>query len=670
MEHPEDQMRAPQPNGPNQARDPLLLRMKKWATRATALGMMLVFVIGFVVSEHSFDIAPPGIDETFESFLWRWIGMGLMIGAITTGIFRLFVTIWADELQGEMNTFIKEEVVGDLSSIQNRLEAQTAELRKAAEDVRHVREASVVLDTMQRSGISRLYASREEASEDLARDLQDQDISLIRIASVSLNDFIRGDRRYLGRPWHVVERYVRGEVQLRSSASEPANPNVLDIKVLIVHPACFGAQLRSKGEAREQPAMVGRLARDVDQMATYLQDIKNTYLPDLKALEELTDLRDRAARVDLGRESDPRVKRVQFDVHLYSLPLILSLFCTDKISYVHPFYFWASRDISAPMPMVSCRDSSQPDVISLHCGMHDHFNWIWDNASIPIADYVEGGRIGLDKGLSQAGAINVFTNPEDSTKRILWLLQHTRERLYIQGVALRAFFTRRGPFYQAVRKLIADGNVEIKVLMLRPDSEQAKHWAFSSYIIENASAKFEHFGDSYKNTPMHHDIEEAMKEINSIPVKNPEKFKAKQYDCAPSCFMMLSDNTVLIEQYQYGRTVPEDHQGDGPPMRWGKDLPLVEYKRTPDGLFEPIDPLRNPYDLLERHFCFAFDHCSRPLVDPGEDRRSAPAVSPDEIGQRVERDARVPNDRLHAVHDPIEPCQVLRSATPYHPDVL
>ncbi len=67
--------------------------------------------------------------------------------------------------------------------------------------------------------------------------------------------------------------------------------------------------------------------------------------------------------------------------------------------------------------------------------------------------------------------------------------------------------------------------------------------------------------------------------------------------------MLRVDDTVLAEQYHYGKVVPRG-QREAPAIL-GKDMPLIEYRQTGSSLYDPIN-LRSPFELLNNHFEFTF----------------------------------------------------------------
>ena len=64
--------------------------------------------------------------------------------------------------------------------------------------------------------------------------------------------------------------------------------------------------------------------------------------------------------------------------------------------------------------------------------MRDHFEWVWEHASIPIGNVLEAKSIGTDKGFHQSGIVNVFASVGEGRNRIQWLLDHAQGTVWIQ----------------------------------------------------------------------------------------------------------------------------------------------------------------------------------------------------------------------------------------------
>lgn len=460
------------------------------------------------------------------------------------------------------------------------------DIRKQTASLVH---SSSSLEAMRRSGIVRVYSSRSAAVDDINRDLGDPHNTSIRLSGISLNDFVREGHDALRGAWKNIEACIRHE----KGISDPSKG--LDIKALIIDPQCFGAHLRSCGEARSQRAVAGRLRDDV-----------------LAAAETMMEL-----------ESIVRGKQdrsgVRFECRLYRLPPIMFLCHLDTVCYVQQYHFWSSRESNTPIPVIRYRQ--MPEAVgaySLHKEMNLHFDWIWENASVAVSEFLEQHIVGTDKGIGQSGTRNVFADQQEAYKRIRWLLGNAKEKVCIQGISLHSFF-KTGELLREISNLAEGGSVEVNVLLLDPDCEQAKHRSYRESLFVDEGQSFAQYKQS-----VHHQksdlYQDTMRTINNIKDmaagiatrqggKALEEFRVRLYDSATGCFMLRVDDTVLIEQYHYGKIVPAPYRGSAPVIL-GKDMPIFEYAASGSRLYdEEMDEamkLRNPFGLLEDHFAFAF----------------------------------------------------------------
>lgn len=434
---------------------------------------------------------------------------------------------------------------------------------------------SASLQAMIATGISRLYSGREDAASDIRRDLIDPANRSIRLIGISLNDFIRADEHNtLAQTWADIRRFIDKDHQL-------------DIKILLIDPECFGAQMRSRGEARALSSLAGRLSEDVVAVAE-----------SLRRLEQLVT---------------ETKHQVRFECRFYRIAPILFLCQVDSASYVQQYYFWSQRNASRSSPLIRFRQTEGPaDGRHMHEGMRDHFEWIWEHASISIHDVLEAKSIGTDKGIHQFGITNVFASRAAGRHRIQWLLDHAQTTVWIQGVSLRSFF-EPGTLFNTIVTLIGRGNIDIRILLIDTTSEQAKYRSYREQLFANPDLSFEDYlasgqhGESDLFRDTERSISNLRKQVAALRQNNPEigrsNLLVRKYATAPGCFMLRVDNSVLVEQYQYGKVVPEGQKHA--PAILGKDMPLIEYQRTGAPLYDPIE-LRNPVSLLSDHFEFAF----------------------------------------------------------------
>jgi len=477
-----------------------------------------------------------------------------------------------------------------------RLEQLTSPLAEnVAQQSRALTAASSSLDAMSRSGIARLYPSREEASGDIAKDLLNAKNTTIRLLGVSLNDFVRAESGALRDAWRVIEDRVNGKLQLETPNSK------LKIMILIIDPECLGAQLRSFGESRNQHSLTTHLKEEVNAAA-----------------REFSKLQEKLAKQD-------KTARITIECRLYRLPPILFLCHVDEVCYVQQYHFWTERKSRTDIPVTKyARQSNASALYPMHEEMLQHFELIWnsDTASSSVDDYLRHNAIGIDKGAAQSGMKTVFLDHRVSKGRILSLLGSAKHKVTIQGISLHSFFSS-GELFQAIAKLVdvEHATVDIEILLLDPECEQAKLRAYRERLFSDSEMSF---SDYCQNATTHRDstlYQDTLRTINNVsqwlttltarhhdrsPGWKP-RIAVHKYSSSPACFVLHVDEVVLVEQYHYGKDVPPDSTKSGAPVILGKDMPLIEYRDKPSTLYEAV-PYRSPFAMIINHLTFVFEH--------------------------------------------------------------
>ena len=180
------------------------------------------------------------------------------------------------------------------------------------------------------------------------------------------------------------------------------------------------------------------------------------------------------------------------------------------------------------------------------------------------------------------------------------------KRIWIKGISLHSYF-QHGELFDALYAAVIRG-VEVKVLLIDPDGDQAKTRSFREFQIDRPGASWESFNDDErKKQRLYRDTGESIQHIKMLmqeidAIKAGAKFEARLFSSAPEAFIMLTDNSVLIEQYHYGKIRPLNSES----MMLGRilagDVPLAEYvQQTPER-----NPLKDPYRIFEDHFRFVF----------------------------------------------------------------
>jgi hypothetical protein len=254
--------------------------------------------------------------------------------------------------------------------------------------------------------------------------------------------------------------------------------------------------------------------------------------------------------------------------------------------------------------------AASPIAYPYHSEMEQHFDWIWEHASISVHDYLDGEEVGTDEGINQCGGVNVYTDPRKASARIIYLLKKARERVSLQGISLHSFF-RPGELREAISGLLEQGEVAVDVLLLDPDSLQAQYRSYREQLFISEDQTFEQYLEQkqHEKSELFHDTLRTIEHIRHM-VEDIRRRKAGTtweprltvalYASAPACFLLRIDDRMLVEQYHYGKIAPQTRS------ILGKDMPLFEYRRSSARLYEDeSDPLRRPFDLLVNHLEYA-----------------------------------------------------------------
>jgi hypothetical protein len=548
-------------------------------TLRVAIGTVAVFVLGLVVIGVSYADWFEDPTTSWVTFTVREVGAGLLVAAIASVVLRIFVERYRERFSEGLETFLRQDVTAELGDIRRDIDQQATLLVTA----------SGTLEALRRTGIERAYAVRGDALNEMRHDVEQHDLCSLLIMGVSLNDFLRSDQHdSLHSVWRLVTGYVKGDRKI----TRP-----LEIRILAIDPNCEGALLRSYGESRGDDQLAGRLDEDVKSTARRLGDLTK----------------------ELAAMDSPGVS---FEFRFYRSAPTLFLLRTNLVSYVQPYYFWSRRQFDISMPVFRLEGSP------LHQAMHDHFDLIWQHASVDGLAWLDANDVGIGRGALESGVVNVFSDSATAYDRMCWLLDHAKERVWIQGVSLRSFFVP-GRLHAALRRAISNESVDVRILVLDPKSEQARYRSFREHqFSDHCQNPIMSYSDYCANPVCHEESTlsretgDSMKRMHRL-LRDGNRTEVRLYSTAPSCFALIADRSVLVEQYHYGKAIPAEFMQDhGTPPVLGKDMALLEYSfgTNPLLLSGSSDGSRNSYDLIKSHFDFVFQHCSTPLPDPAAHR--------------------------------------------------
>lgn len=558
--------------------------IKGLTARNMILGSGVAFLLGVLLIVISY---MPNFPSGMLTDLTRSMGKGLVVAVVVTTLISFLVTRYPEKLETALKEVIEQRGLAEQTKFHEDIRCR---LEKLTAISKSIKESITIPDSMKvlnNEGISRVYGKRSEAVNDMIQDLQDQ-VTEIRIMGISLGDLITKPNEELHRVWGEIEKYVKSGVGQAGSG--------LNIRMLFIDPKCLGAQLRSLWESEETRAQ-SSLSVDVRRTATMLRNFK-TALP---------------------------VTHVSFEARLYHLPPQLFLLSTNKVSYVEPYYFW-KRQPPKDMPLFRLADRES----QLRDGVNDHFDLIWEKASTSLEQFYAEDQVGpklrlgpqlqlgLDKGMYESGAINVYDDTVVTRKRMLQILKNAKERVYIQGISLDLTLggeNQPDDLIPTITNLVNHG-IEVKILLLDPESEQAKFRAFREWYLDEPQSQmtFEQYGqDLHRQTKLYSDTKRTIQRLTRVQQNvRSDTLGVKKYNAAPCCFMFLVDNSVLVGQYVYGTVTRDKSDGEGSSIL-GKEMPLVEYVSQPRDVYDARQD-KCVFEMMKDHFNFVFNHYACPIV--------------------------------------------------------
>jgi hypothetical protein len=501
--------------------------------------------------------------ETFYLYLIREVSIGVLITSIIAGLLRWFFN----------KQFIKELKL--LESIKETQMSQ--ELREIKKDIENqsfqITEYSMSLDAMSKSGVSRFYSNRSEASEDINKSIKSSLAkgNQIMVIGISLNEFTRDEDDIMHDAWNTIESYIKGE-------QNPKGDELLNIRALIIDPNSKGGHLRANAE------------RQNDKITRLNLDVKKA-IGDFSELQELTE----------------KNAKVNFAAKLYRTSPILYMVWTPDAAFVQQYYYRPRHHkAEIRIPVLKYIPKAGTTEFKIHKELKFHFDWIWQETSISLKKYEIEKSIGTFQAMNKANIKNIFYEYSTSKERIIHLINSCNEELLIKGISLNSYFQ-----YDALTHTLfaaCERGVKVKILLIDPICEQANIRSFREYKVFEDNASFNNFVQNpelIREQRLYKDTLGSLKTIKNLykeleKGENHKNLEVRKYFSAPEAFMLITDTTMIIEQYHYGKIPKNTYR-----TILGGDVPLVEYKDNSD--------IINPYKIYKDHFNFVLKHYSEEI---------------------------------------------------------
>ena len=274
----------------------------------------------------------------------------------------------------------------------------------------------------------------------------------------------------------------------------------------------------------------------------------------------------------------------KIEAKVYSASPSCFLLITDESVFVEQYHYGLPRSglVGGHVPVLKYNKGSR---VARH--LIGHFDYVWQSRGTKtINELIDQYWTGISKSAWECKLINVFQSRKHAEGRIKYLLWNSTGTISLVGISLRDFLHSGSIYYQIIQvicnKSKSDKNsIKLECLLLDPRSEQGK-------IRTEREEPGVYPGNLYK---------EVDTSINRIRQFKTEKasIDARLYYGSPNAFMILTDQSVIVEQYHYGSA--------GSTILGGK-VPLVEFSNQ-----SPV------YDEFKGHIKYLWDNLSKPELD-------------------------------------------------------
>lgn len=564
--------------------DKFIILFKKYIGIQMAMTAFFIIVIGVLLLWLSHEKA----QTIFSYFVMKEVGKALFVTALISVPVKWFMTRQMDKLAEEKNTALLKNICKDNStywaSFENKIENQYSKvsdrIKKHDEcvqsEINKISACSSSLIALHDSCISKVYGSRSEAGNDMIAELKVKNLKTVQIIGISLNDFTRDENPDFHSIWKSLQDFISGKEKAQSH-------NQLKIQILVIDPDSEGAYLRSKAE--ERGGEPSRLVSDV-----------------------------KCSMEKLFKKMEHVVPEVQFAVKLYRLSPIMFMFRTNFVSFVQQYYFRPIHESGLKIPIAKYTKSDEPDRSSVHDELEEHFNWIWNNASITIEDYYVKHIRGPFNAIKDASITNIYyKNQEDRRKRIEYLVSESKNILWIKGISLKSFFQLDSDLYYALRKTCKKKDIDVRILLIDPSCEQARIRSFREYLLTHENCSLADFKvGKLEKQRLHRETNDSIDSIRndllpSLPPDCSSSLKVGLYSSAPEAFLLLTDEAVLVEQYHYGLII----SGAAHRRILGGNVPLTEYKKED----------ANIYQIYKDHFEYVYTYWTKLIETSSPERQ-------------------------------------------------
>ena len=198
------------------------------------------------------------------------------------------------------------------------------------------------------------------------------------------------------------------------------------------------------------------------------------------------------------------------------------------------------------------------------------------------------GKIPSISALLKCGILNIHEDRPSAEGHILEVLSRAKDHIEVIGISLRSLFQGGGRLNKAILDMLAgaaDANRQTpkwRVMVLDPQCEQARY----------RSEREEPEGTKLEDGNLFREVNLTIQVVDNWQRRGCN-IELRAYKGSPSCFIMIIDNSIFVEQYHYGRAGG---------ARVAELVPLLEFISD-----------SNTYRELLGHFNHMWERLSRPM---------------------------------------------------------
>lgn len=207
------------------------------------------------------------------------------------------------------------------------------------------------------------------------------------------------------------------------------------------------------------------------------------------------------------------------------------------------------------------------------------------------------GKIPAISALMKCGILNIHEDRPSAEGHILEILSKAKDHIEVIGISLRSLFQGGGKLNKAILDMLADAaeserqTPSWRVMVLDPECDQARY----------RSEREEPEGTKLEEGNLHREVDLTIQVVDHWH-KRGCNIELRAYKGSPSCFLMIIDNTIFVEQYHYGRAGG---------ARVAELVPLLEFISD-----------SNTYRELLGHFDYMWNNLSRPMSGKQNNRNN------------------------------------------------